>query len=50
VTTVTTATPTEFKLTGNWPVDWLQLLQDPSFPQKAEEPPKIDALLARLDY
>jgi hypothetical protein len=22
--TVTTATPTELKLTGNWPVDWLQ--------------------------
>ena len=21
---VTTATPTELKLTGNWPVDWLQ--------------------------
>jgi len=22
--TVTTAVPTELKLTGNWPVDWLQ--------------------------
>jgi hypothetical protein len=23
--TVTTAAPTELKLTGNWPVDWLQV-------------------------